>query len=334
MSILIVDDSLVIRQLLKTALTSAGYKDLFFAESAQDAFDRLGMDNPGRTATAVDLILMDIAMPDIDGIEACRRIKTFEQFQDVPVIMVTAEPEVSSLQSAFNAGAMDYINKPINQVILLARVRSALRLKYEMDRRKAREQKLLEVSGLLKEAYENLWQLSSIDSLTGIANRRRFDEAIDWEWWRSVRNGTPLSLIMIDVDFFKDYNDTYGHQNGDSCLKQVADTLKSETKRAGDLVTRYGGEEFAVILPVTPIEGAAIVAEAMRGSVEALNIEHSQSQVSRCVTISLGVATAIPSRNSSLVALIAAADRALYQAKREGRNQVRNTHVMPMDEKL
>lgn len=323
MSILIVDDSSHSRLVIRSMLKAAGYAELLTAESAQDAFKQLGKDGSTGTARGVDLILMDVVMPGIDGIEACRLIKAREHLQDIPIIMVTAKTEVEDLQLAFAAGAIDYINKPPNKIELLARVSSVLKLKYEMDRRKAREKELLEVTRQLTEANQMLQRLSFLDGLMGIANRRYFDEFLDLEWKRARRTRSPLSLILIDIDFFKAYNDTYGHPGGDNCLKQVASVLRSGARRARDLIARYGGEEFAIVLPDTPIEGATSVAEALRAGVEALGIAHAHSQISDHVTISVGLATTVPSQNTTPADLITVADQALYQAKKEGRNRIR-----------
>lgn len=322
MSILIVDDSSKSRDLLKSMLESAGYTGLLTAESAHEAFKLLGMSEGRGVITGIDLILMDTLMPGMDGIEACSFIKATEHLRDIPIIILTAKAEVENLQLAFAAGAIDYITTPPNKVELLARVRSVLRLKHEMDRRKAHEQELLEVTKQLAEANQTLLRLSAIDGLTGIANRRRFEEFLDLEWRRMLREAMPLSLILLDIDFFKAYNDTYGHLGGDDCLKQVAKALTGTLSRPRDLVARYGGEEFVVVLPGTHAKGAAFVAETLRTKVEALNIPHIHSPVNDRVTISLGVATVIPSRNSSPEMLIAAADQALYQAKQEGRNRI------------
>ncbi len=329
MSILIIDDSQESRLLLKSILKAAGYTDVLTAGSAREAFKILNLDDETKAPAYIDLILMDIMMPEIDGIEACKRIKAREHLRDIPIIMITALTDVEILKTAFAAGAMDYIAKPPNKVELLARVRSALRLKHEMDARKAREQELLEVTRQLEEANQILLRLSSLDGLTGIANRRRFDEFLEMEWRRGLRESAPLSLIMLDIDFFKAYNDAYGHQAGDDCLKAVANTLSNTVNRPGDLVARYGGEEFAVILPRTHPEGAVTVAELLRAKVEALKIPHSRSRVSDVVTISLGVSTVVPRSGYSTAALIAAADQALYQAKQEGRNRVRVRHPAP-----
>jgi len=175
-----------------------------------------------------------------------------------------------------------------------------------------------------KKAEEALRRLSSMDGLTEIANRRHFNDFLDREWKRAKRCSAEMSLIVCDIDFFKDYNDTYGHLTGDECLKKVADILGRMLKRPSDLVARYGGEEFAVVLPDTSADGAAVVAEALKSGVEALMIPHSKSLVSRYVTISIGVATTTPSQNTSPTELIAAADKALYRAKQEGRNRIKH----------
>lgn len=331
MKILIVDDSPDSQLLIKSILEYAGYKDLLTANSALEAFKRLGMDSNATVSTDIDLILMDIVMPEMDGIEACRLIKSFEYLRDIPIIIVTATAK--DLQMAFAAGATDYITKPLNKVELLARVSSALRLKREIDNRKAREQELMKLTQQLEELNQMLQRLSSLDGLTGIANRRHFDLILKQEWRRALRDATPLSLILIDVDFFKAYNDTYGHQMGDDCLKRVANSLKDVLKRPTDLIARYGGEEFVVLLPKTDVGGAIALAEEMRAGVEALGIAHARSQATDRVTISLGVATVTPNPDSSHAELIAEADHALYQAKQEGRNRVKSSSSIVIQDK-
>src|SRR6185436_10272258 len=256
----------------------------------------------------VELVVMDLRLPGMDGIQACRRITNEERYRDLPVIVITASTEVANLPAAFAAGAVDYLTKPLNPVELGARVRSALQLKREMEARKARERDLLEVTHRLEVANRELQRLSSLDGLTGLTNRRRLDEFVETEWLRASRDASPLSVILIDIDYFKSYNDRYGHLAGDECLKRVAMALRNSFHRPGDLVARYGGEEFAAILPATDAAGAQGVAESMRQGVEALAIEHQVSTVGPRVTISLGYATMIPRPPKHSDELIAAAD--------------------------
>lgn len=204
------------------------------------------------------------------------------------------------------ATPIEYMDKPAFQVII-----------EDISERKLTEQKL-------KEANELLQHLSSTDGLTGVANRRSFDEHLEIEWKRSIRNSTPLSLIMLDIDYFKAFNDTYGHQGGDECLKQVATAIKNVLRRPSDCAFRYGGEEFVVILPETHKAGAKRVAEKIRAAIEKLEIPHAGSKISQWVTISLGTATMVPTKYTPSMNLIASADKALYQAKQDGRNLVRS----------
>lgn len=328
MAIVIVDDTTFSLEVLKAFLMSAGYLDIIALRSATELYKLVdGCLEQG--AVDIDLILMDIVMPEIDGIEACRNIKKREWLVDVPVIMVTATTETEGLPQAFSAGAMDYIKKPLERVELLTRVRSALRLKYETYRRKARETELLEVTRQLKAANERLQNLSLLDGLTGIANRRHFDQVLLQESRRAQREHSPLSLIILDIDYFKAFNDTYGHLKGDDCLKTVASTFRQTLKRSGDFPARYGGEEFAVVLPNTDDVGAAVIAEKLRFGIENAKIEHINSLCADHVTVSLGVVTRFPGQDNTLDDLISAADRALYRSKHEGRNQVSVERLTP-----
>ncbi len=327
-TILVVDDLHGNRVLLKQALEASGFENIVMAESAQDAFLLMGLSGRKRASRKIDLVLMDITMPKVDGIEACRRINGSPEHSNIPIIMVSALNEVGTLEDAFLAGAVDYIAKPINQIELNVRVRSALALKLAMDERNTREieferreKELLEVTRLLEETNERLRHLSTLDGLTGIPNRRRIMEFLDQEWRRSQRDGSWLSILMIDVDYFKHYNDTLGHQAGDDCLWLVANCLKRCLNRASDMVGRYGGEEFIAVLPETPRDGAINVAHEMRAGVQALNIEHPDSGAAQVVTISLGVAACQPNSDMTSAKLVSMADQALFEAKRRGRNR-------------
>ncbi len=320
MPILVVDDDQDLARLLKIRLKIDGNYEVCLAHSAQAAFERLGIP-AGKTFTDIDLILMDVKLPDMGGIEACRWIKQHPLGEDIPIIIITGYDGRDNLQAAFDAGAVDYIAKPFDNINLMARIRSALGLKRETDTRKQREQELLKLAHQLETANEKLRQLSSLDGLTGIANRRQFDITIHQEFQRALRNQTPLSLIMIDIDSFKAYNDIYGHQVGDDCLRQVSVALGVVLKRPHDLLARYGGEEFAAILPDTDAEGARTLAEGLRQTIESLKIPHRLAvQGTAIITISLGVATRVPQHDDDYRELIAAADSALYQSKRTGRN--------------
>jgi diguanylate cyclase (GGDEF)-like protein len=331
MAILVVDDSVEDRLLVESVLGSAGYTDVLTAASPRHAFQLLGIDGgprqlaPGR----IDLILIDTAMPELRDGDARGTLAEHARLRDIPIIAMTPTGEPGELEDALAAGVVDYVGKPPQRIELLARVRACLRLKREIERRRAIEQQAREVARLLDAAYQRLQHISFLDGLTGIANRRRFDEFLHNEWRRALRGGSSLSLVMIDIDYFKAFNDTYGHQAGDECLTRVASALQGALRRAGDLVARYGGEEFVAVLPATPADGALAVAQTLRERVEALGVAHRGSPVSDRVTISLGVATTVPSRATSAAALVAAADRALYQAKREGRNCVRAAAAEP-----
>ncbi len=297
--ILIIDDERANIKLLAGELQSLYH--ISFALSGEEGFRVAQGDLP------VDLILLDIMMEGLDGYEVCRRLKEDARTKHIPVIFITAMSEVEDETRGLEIGAVDYITKPFSMAIVKARVRTHLELKRHRD--------LLE-------------NLSSLDGLTGIANRRRYDEVIDREWKRCLREGKFLSLILIDIDHFKAYNDTYGHATGDECLKLVAGTLAATVCRPSDLVARYGGEEFVAVLPRTEAEGAVAVAENMREAIAALRIPHESAPTDVYLTISLGVATAFPGPDASPADLARASDRALYDAKRAGRNQVRDVRVV------
>ena len=318
---MIVDDDKGIRKVLEMRLASQGFS-ILCAENAREAYKLLETDHSGEANSGIDLIVMDILMPDIRGIDACKEIKSKEALKDIPIILMTASSDDQHLEEAFEAGAMDYISKPFKKVELLARIRSALRLKSEIDKRKRREEELTIAARELREVNIKLARLSAVDGLTEVFNRRYFDNALEKEFQRSIRNQVPISLIMIDIDGFKAFNDFFGHLRGDQCLKQIAITMKKIVNRSHDFIARYGGEEFVVLLPETSRDGALSMAELLRIRVESLGIDHPKALVGTSVSISLGVASMVPTQETEFVELIHRADRALYLSKKAGRNRV------------
>lgn len=292
MSILIVDDEPTNLQLLGGILAKEGYQ----IDYARDGEEAIRIARSGD----YDLILLDIMMPGIDGYEVCRRLKMETITQNVPVIFVTAMGKVVDEQKGLLLGAVDYIKKPFSIPIVRTRVETHLVLKRQRD---------------------ILNKLSSLDGLTGIANRRFLDENLLRHWRHSIREQKPVSFIMIDIDCFKLYNDTYGHLEGDTCLKKLASMFKECLKRPGDFVARYGGEEFAVVLPETDKSGLCYILEKLWKATQELKIDHKESTVSKFVTISQGGVTILPRQESSLEAIISRSDQLLYKAKKKGRNR-------------
>ncbi len=255
------------------------------------------------TSEPVDLILLDVVMPDMDGYEVCEKLKNDHASAAIPVVFVTAQDEETDETHGLGLGAVDYITKPARPAILKARVRNHVENKRQKDL---------------------LANLSNVDGLTGVANRRHFDAFLEQEWRRCVRGSLGMAVIMLDIDYFKLYNDHFGHGAGDDCLKAVASALDGELLRSTDLLARYGGEEFAAILPQVERFGAERVAERMRSAIESLSIAHPKSGVADHVTISLGCASIFPTRGGDPTPLLQTADKMLYAAKKAGRNQVRS----------
>ncbi|MDR2688719.1 MAG: diguanylate cyclase [Azoarcus sp.] len=310
MKVLVIEDTVTSAHVVCGQLTRMGLTALH----ARDGASGLEMFKRERP----DLVLLDIIMPGMDGFDVAHCIRQFEQDGNwTPIIFLTAQADDNDLQRAIEIGGDDYLIKPVSEIVLRAKV-SAMRRLAQM------RESLLVLTRKLDEANRELQRLSAVDGLTGIANRRCFDETLLREWRRCSRAALPLSLLILDVDSFKAFNDHYGHQMGDECLKAVARVLKNDSRRPDDLVARYGGEEFAAILSDTMLDGALMVAETMRAEVQALGISHSWSVAATVVTISVGVASIIPPRGSEggISALIKAADDALYCAKESGRNQV------------
>lgn len=294
--ILLVDDQPINLEVLKQVFGSDHV--LMEARNGLDAL-RLCRGQP-----RPDLVLLDILMPGIDGLEVCRQLKADPLTADIPVIFVTAQSTADEETTALKCGGVDFISKPITPAVVRARVKTQLTLKQQRDQLQA---------------------LAMVDGLTGIANRRRFDEALQLECQRTQRHRSSLALLLIDIDHFKAYNDYYGHQQGDACLKQVATSLAAGCRRAQDLVARYGGEEFICLLPDCDLDNARLKAEELRQGIAALGLPHVASPTASHVSISIGVAVCLGAHAKSISdpqQLIAAADKALYAAKAAGRNQI------------
>ncbi|WP_269620661.1 diguanylate cyclase [Zhongshania sp. BJYM1] len=294
--LLVVDDQPVNIQVLYQVFSESC--DVFMATSGKQALEVCRQKNP-------DLILLDVVMPDMDGIEVCKALKSAPETRDIPVIFVTSQDSPEEETLGLEVGAVDFITKPVNPAVVKARVKTHLMLKIQTDA---------------------LRELASVDGLTGIPNRRRFDERLQTEWRACRRTELPLSLIMIDVDHFKKYNDHYGHLEGDACLKMVAHALRGDQWRARDIASRYGGEEFVCLMPETSLEDALTKAEAIRERVFALAVPHATSQNADRVTISVGVACTIPGEGEP-DSLLSVADEQLYKAKEGGRNRVEGIFV-------
>lgn len=319
-TILVVDDSSTDLEILSALLTDAGFSVLMVrdGESAVHA----------ARSTHPDVIFLDIIMPGIDGFETCRRLKANESTKDIPVIFMTALSQTAVVVKGFQLGAVDFIIKPTQKEIILARVTTHLTieklkasLQVKMQELQQEIQQRHQAEAALQKANQELKRLATVDELTQVANRRLFDKSLSKAWKILAREQLPLSLLLCDVDFFKLYNDSMGHQAGDECLQQVARAMKRAVKRPADLVARYGGEEFAVILPNTPGEGALRVAEQIQLSLTQQAIAHPKSPISQYITLSVGASCSVPWYKGSPEALIAAADRALYQAKNAGRDR-------------
>jgi diguanylate cyclase (GGDEF)-like protein len=289
--LLVVDDQPINIQVMHQ-IFSADFQ-VFMATSGAQAL-ALCKDNPP------DLVLLDIVMPGMDGFEVCAILRADAATRNIPVIFVTAHTDAAQETRGLEVGAVDFISKPVNPAVVRARVKTHLTLKLQSD---------------------VMRKLVFLDGLTGVYNRRYFDQQLVMEMARAVRSQSALSLIMLDVDFFKRFNDYYGHQAGDDCLRQIASTLKSGLRRPADLVARYGGEEFACILPETEFTDAMAIAHDLEHQIRRQAIPHVDSETASVVTISLGVAGRNAGTPGDADALLAAADAQLYKAKNAGRGR-------------
>lgn len=308
MKALVIDDALTSAMLICHLLRKMGIEAMS-ADEGQMGIDLFKEQRP-------DVVLLDVNMPGMDGYEVAKRMRQLERDGEwTPIIFLTSRSSDEDLQRGIAVGGDDFLVKPVSEIVLNAKVRA-------MQRIAQMRYSLVVLTRRLDEANRELTRLSSVDGLTGISNRRQFDECLAREWARSLRSGASLSFLMCDVDYFKQYNDLYGHQAGDECLKAVAGVLQARVRRPADLVARYGGEEFAIVLPDTDKDGAVSVAETVREGIAELGMPHEGAKIGM-LSISIGVASVIPRRDGTAGdMLLAAADAALYVAKQKGRNRV------------
>ncbi len=303
--ILVADNTPKILSILANTLTKAGYQ-LKVAIDSKSVIKQSLESFP-------DLLLLDVHMPQTDGFEVCAQLKNNPHTRDIPIILMMTSRDPANIVKGFRLGAADYITKPLQTEEVLARVNLHMELQ-------ALKQTLSEQSAELEATNQTLKEVATLDGITKIANRHSFDDSLSHEWKRLAREHKPLSLILCDVDCFKQYNDRYGPLEGNACLKKVAQAVKRSVRRPADLVARYGGDKLAVLLPDTDTWGAVQVAKNIQSKIRSLQINHETSEVSDQITLSLGIASIAPAHGVIPKLLIARTDEALYQAKRKERN--------------
>jgi len=308
LKILVVEDSKVTVKVLTGYLAGMGVENPLVAETGTQALRTFRREHP-------DIVLLDARLPDIDGFEVASKIRKAEQGEEwTAIIFLTAMNSDEDLARGIAAGGDDYLVKPVSETVFQAKVRA-------MQRLVGMQRNLVEVTHKLDAANAELQRLSTTDALTGIANRRALDDFLSREWRRCLRMKKPLSLVMLDIDYFKLFNDKYGHQAGDDCLQQVAAQIARAAPRASDLAARYGGEEFMLVLGETDPDGALWMAERVHQMIGDLKVVHYATD-SKFVSVSCGVVSVLPDDKHSIETLIESADAALYQAKRGGRDRV------------
>lgn len=312
--VLLIDDQKMVAEAIRRMLATES--DIEFHYCADPA---VAVQTASRIQPTV--ILQDLIMPDVDGYTLLRFYRNNPATANVPVIVLSSREDPMDKSQAFTNGANDYLVKLPDRIELIARIRAHSRSYLLQKQRDEAFKALQELRRKLEESNAVLQRLSVLDGLTGVANRRHFDEVLQQEWKRASRDHSPISIILLDIDYFKKYNDNYGHQGGDDCLRRVARAISRIIKRPGDFFARYGGEEFVAVLPDTELAGAALIAEEMRRSVEQEYIPHAHSAAADHVTISIGVAMVNASDELEPLAVVEMADKALYQAKEQGRNR-------------
>lgn len=313
--VLLVDDQAMVGEAVRRALLDQPDIEFHFCSQAVEALATAERVKP-------TVILQDLVMPEFNGLSLLRQYRGSAAVADVPIVVLSTKEEPWVKSEAFAAGAADYLVKLPDAIELIARIRHHSKAYLNQVQRDQAYRALRASQQELTEKNIELQRLTNVDGLTGLSNRRYFDEYLEVEWERARREQAPLSLLMVDVDHFKLYNDSYGHVGGDEVLRKVAAVLRHAARRPTDMAARFGGEEFALIMPATPLEGIVAQGEIFRAGVEALMLAHCASTTAPHVTVSIGAASVVPQRDAKATLLIQAADAALYQAKRTGRNRV------------
>ncbi len=319
--VLLVDDQKIVAEAIKRMLEQEDDIQFHFCDDPSRALEVATQLQP-------TVILQDLVMPDVDGYTLLRFYRANPATASIPVIVLSSKDDPRDKSQAFTNGANDYLVKLPDKIELIARVKAQSKsFMVQKQRDEAFEEmqqlkaQLEESNKKLEESNVVLHRLAIQDGLTGLANRRHFDEVLQQEWKRGIREQHQLAIILLDIDSFKKYNDNYGHQGGDDCLRKVAAALNKAIKRSGDFIARYGGEEFIAVLPNTDCEGAALIAEEMRRHVEDEKLVHEYSDASKYVTVSLGVTAIVPTVSGDPDRLVGISDKALYEAKETGRNR-------------
>jgi len=313
--VLLVDDQALIAEAVRRGLAHEENIDFHYCADPHQAVSQAILIKP-------TVILQDLVMPGLDGLTLVREYRNNPQTRDIPIIVLSTKEDPLIKSAAFAAGANDYLVKLPDNIELVARIRYHSRSYMTLLQRDEAYRALRVSQQQLLDTNLVLQRLMNSDGLTGLSNRRHFDEYLELEWRRAIREQTQLSLLMIDVDYFKAYNDSFGHLEGDEALRQVAQAIRDSCARSSDLPARYGGEEFALVLPNTSPGGARLLAEKLRQTISALAIPHNSPAPGSTLSVSIGLATIIPAQGSNGRQLIQSADNGLYSAKNNGRNQV------------
>jgi diguanylate cyclase (GGDEF)-like protein len=328
MSIVVYDHDEENLKSFKTLLEESGHLDAFTTNQLAQLKSMMGLGSdtlvqalgPAVRVQAT-LLIIDVDEGEV-ALDFLRLLKSDLRYKDIPIVVTSESDFEQNIRTAYAYGANDFIRKPLNLGETKARIHASLRLNHEIDRRKARENEITEIANQLRDLTQVLMKLSLIDPLTGVANRRAFDQTTDQEFKRAKRSKKAISILLFDVDHFKLYNDHYGHPAGDLCLRTLAQEVQSTIKRPGDMLARYGGEEFAIVLPETDVQGAFVIADRILKGIEKLGIRHEYNSVAPVVTVSVGAATFNGYvADFSAEMLVEMADKALYEAKRQGRNR-------------